>query len=127
MAPARIRSPGTQRLPRPLLGRLHWWFVRHRLPQDFREGQLRKDYRLIVQYGAFNRSWYLKKNPDVRRARIDPLVHYLRTGAADGLDPSSRFNTNRYLSENPAARALGVNALAHFLRSVESQNQQDSL
>ena len=39
---------------------------------------------------AFETKWYLTQNPDVRIAGLDPLLHYLRHGAAEGRAPSRR-------------------------------------
>ena len=36
---------------------------------------------LIRQSGLFNEDWYLKTNPDVAGANIEPLIHYLYFGA----------------------------------------------
>jgi hypothetical protein len=37
----------------------------------------------------FDAAWYLRKYPDVAAARIDPLRHYLKYGAAEGRRPRS--------------------------------------
>ncbi len=38
--------------------------------------------------GLFDREWYLATNPDVAEAGMDPLVHYITYGAAEGRTPS---------------------------------------
>jgi hypothetical protein len=43
------------------------------------------DEHLIARSGLFDASWYLVQYPDVQRAGIDPLKHYLQDGAAAGI------------------------------------------
>ncbi len=65
----------------------------------------------------FRAGWYLAQNPDVRAAGLDPLVHYLLRGAAEGRKPNPLFDGARYLRQNPDVAAAGQNPLAHYLRS----------
>ncbi len=69
----------------------------------------------IAQSGLFDSSFYLESNPDVASAGIDPLVHYLTFGAAEGRDPSPLFNTSFYLENNPDVASAGINPLVHYL------------
>jgi hypothetical protein len=61
----------------------------------------------------FDKTWYLLWNPDVARAGIDPLAHYLRYGEAEGRHPSPWFDPAWYR----AAYGVPANeaALSHFL------------
>ena len=63
----------------------------------------------------FDTAWYLERNADVRAAGLDPLMHYLSDGAAEGRDPGPGFATSFYLASNPAVAAAGLNPLAHYL------------
>ena len=54
--------------------------------------------------------------PDVVASGLDPIVHYLRHGAAEGHDPSPRFDTRAYVAGNHDVSASGVNPLLHFIR-----------
>ena len=45
----------------------------------------------------------------------DPVLHYLRVGAAAGLDPGPDFCNEDYLTANGDVRASGENPLAHYL------------
>ena len=74
------------------------------------------DEQLIAKSGLFDASWYLSQYPDVGRAGIDPLKHYLQHGAAEGRDPNPYFDTDWYLSHNPDVAAAGINPLIHYLR-----------
>jgi len=55
---------------------------------------------------AYGRS-KLAAEAAVRASGMNPLVHYLRQGAADGQDPSPHFDTSWYLECNPDVRAAG--------------------
>jgi hypothetical protein len=61
--------------------------------------------------------WYLAQNTDVAAAGIDPLLHYLRRGPAEGRDPNPLFDTDWYLARNPDVAAAGINPLLHYLRN----------
>jgi hypothetical protein len=64
----------------------------------------------------FDRDWYLARYPDVRSAGVDPVLHYLDWGAAEGRNPSPSFDTEWYASGNPDVRRAGLNPLVHYLR-----------
>jgi GT2 family glycosyltransferase len=72
--------------------------------------------RLIATSGLFDSDWYLHRNADVRAAGANPIVHYLRHGAAEGRDPNPLFDGNWYLNRYPDIRAAGANPLVHYLR-----------
>jgi hypothetical protein len=61
----------------------------------------------------FDLDWYKLRNPDVVRAGIDPVAHYLRYGEAEGRFPSPWFNPLWYRTvyDFPAPQS----ALEHFL------------
>jgi hypothetical protein len=72
--------------------------------------------RLIAASGLFDSSRYLQQNPDVARAGVNPLKHYLRRGGLEGRDPHPLFNTKWYLQQYPDVAKAGVNPLVHYLR-----------
>jgi O-antigen biosynthesis protein len=74
------------------------------------------NFKSIAASGLFDRNWYLERNPDVRSSGVNPLLHYLRHGAAEGRDPNPLFDTDWYLDQNRDVRAAGVNPLLHYLR-----------
>jgi hypothetical protein len=43
--------------------------------------------------GLFDRDWYLKENPDVAQAGMDPLFHYVQYGAREGRAPNARLKS----------------------------------
>ncbi len=65
------------------------------------EQNLPNDYELIEESGLFDRSFYLRANPDVAEASIDPLVHFCDYGWRGGRNSvewtSSRLRGNREL------------------------------
>jgi hypothetical protein len=46
---------------------------------------LRQQARLVVASGAFDVGWYLARYHDVRKAGIDPVLHYLSVGCDAGI------------------------------------------
>jgi glycosyltransferase involved in cell wall biosynthesis len=65
----------------------------------------------------FDSSWYLARNSDVAAAGMEPLVHYIEFGAAEGRNPNPLFDTCWYLAQNPDVAKAGLNPLAHYLAS----------
>lgn len=105
---ARLQSEGAQRILSRMLGivrRLSW----------AGSPRLRREARIISRSRKFDGAWYLKKNPDVAAAKLDPLRHYLRFGAAEGRNPHPRFDTKAYLERNPDVAVSGVNPLVHSI------------
>jgi hypothetical protein len=68
-----------------------------------RQGKLRRRLRqhldacAIAAGGGFDSAWYGTHYSDVAAAKTDPLLHFVRTGAAEGRDPSPAFPTSRNL------------------------------
>ena len=63
----------------------------------------------------FDTDWYLEKNPDVKKAGMDPLQHYLRYGAQEGRDPHPLFDAKWYLSQRPELPKVGLTPLEHYV------------
>lgn len=76
----------------------------------------RRQINLLSSSGFFDEAWYLEKYPDVLEAGIDPVMHYLRYGAAEGRNPSPKFNTLFYLASNPDIAAAQINPLLHYVQ-----------
>jgi glycosyltransferase involved in cell wall biosynthesis len=76
-----------------------------------------KDLELIKSSGLFDNAWYLTNNPDVAQAEIDPLLHYLRYGGSEGLDPSPNFSGGWYSSTYSNLMKSEKNPLVHYLRN----------
>ncbi len=88
------------RPPRPLVGlhRTLSWLESRRFERDMQ----------------FDRDWYLRQNPDVAGAGIDPLKHYLSHGLREDRDPNPAFSAVWYRLNAPEAVG-NMPAYAHFL------------
>jgi hypothetical protein len=95
----------------------------------FQWGRLRRDWRLwrhralIERSQQFDKDWYRARNPDVAKAGVDPVLHYLRHGAAEGRDPHPLFDTRWYAARYPDVRESGANPLVHFLERGAAQGR----
>ena len=79
--------------------------MRYRILSDWIE------YQFIRRSGLFDPVFYLLYSPDVRRADIDPLMHYIKHGWKEGRDPSRSFSTSFYLDKYPDVRSAKINPL----------------
>lgn len=103
------------------------WGVRLISPEKYAEKRLKygykntKDYQVIARSPLFDSTWYLEKNPDVKAAGVDPILHYLTKGWKEGRNPSSLFDGNAYLRNYPDVEQAELNPLVHF---VEHGNKE---
>ena len=63
----------------------------------------------------FDVSYYLDRHPDIKKARLDPVAHYLNVGWKEGRDPTPWFSTEYYLSSYPDIQTTEVNPFYHYL------------
>ncbi len=104
---------------------LAWWTLTLRLPGRLRRrAQLRRDSALVSGSGLFDREWYLAQNPDVARAGVDPVEHYLLSGGVEGRAPSLQFDSKWYLTQNPDVANAGMNPLVHYLGWGRAEGRQ---
>lgn len=64
----------------------------------------------------FDITYYLNTYPDVKKAKYNPLVHYMRIGWKEGRNPNREFNTIHYILNNLELIGLGENPLLYFVR-----------
>jgi len=64
---------------------------------------------------GFDSRWYLDKHPEVAKAGVNPLIHYLRKGWASGYDPSPIFSVAWYRKQNPDVLHSGIDPLSHYI------------
>lgn len=59
------------------------------------------DARLLLLHASewFDEKWYLDNYPDVAELSLDPAIHYLNYGAAEGRLPGPFFDESFYLSQ----------------------------
>ena len=84
------------------------------IPLDFY--RFIRDYNLIKKSGLFDSEYYLAKNEDVKKSKIDPIKHYLKFGWKEGRNPSAEFNGNQYLNKRPDVQVAGICPLVHYLK-----------
>lgn len=75
---------------------------------------IQMESQLVLKSGLFDEEYYLTKNKDVKKAGIDPLMHYVKYGAYEGRQPSRKFDAAYYLERNPDVREMRVNPLLHY-------------
>ena len=83
------------------------------LPRRF--GLLRRllvdsEIRRLLAAGLFDAEFYLRTNPDVKAAGIDPFEHYVRWGKGEGRKPSEHFEYGAFsqclLSDRPTRERI---------------------
>ncbi len=74
-----------------------------------------RDYWTIKKSGLFDPVYYLTNYPDVRRANIDPVMHYIQYGWKEGRNPSADFITNFYINSYQDVKKAKINPLWHYI------------
>ena len=74
-----------------------------------------ESYDKIMESGLFDKNYYLKAYPNVKKSGMDPLIHYLFYGASEYKLPSPSFNLKRYLQEYPEIDKYNLNPLIHYI------------
>jgi hypothetical protein len=74
----------------------------------------------------FDAAWYLTRYGDVAAAKIDPALHYLRTGVAEQRDPGPSFSTSYYLSNSADVAEQKLNPLLHYLAHGAAEGRNPS-
>ena len=93
------------------------------LDETLRFHNLRK---LIEASGLFDAARYLRENPDVREAGVDPLDHYLGNGWKEGRTPNAAFEPGWYHDRYMDKSDDSMEPLAHYLLIGAGQNLQPS-
>lgn len=63
----------------------------------------------------FDPDFYLAANPDVLKAGVDPLHHFVKHGWEEGRDPNGSFSVHVYLHLYPDVKEAGVNPFWHYV------------
>ena len=71
--------------------------------------------KIIKNSGFFDMKYYLFAYPDVRKADIDPLDHYLKIGTKEGRNPNPKFNTFFYLEQYIDISEADINPFVHYI------------
>ena len=80
--------------------------------------------RMAEVMGAFDRAYYLRNNPDVAAAGVDPERHYHEYGWKEGRDPSPYFSVQGDLATKPDVAAAELEPLGHFVRHGIGEGRQ---
>ena len=75
-----------------------------------------RDYNLIKKSGLFDSEYYLSQNEDVKKAKMNPIKHYLKFGWKEGRNPSAEFDGNKYLNKRPDVRVADLCPLVHYIK-----------
>jgi hypothetical protein len=96
-------------------------FTHTSLGRPVKERKLDEDAKryaaVLLKSGLFDPEYYLRRNPDVAAAGVDPVVHYLQYGASELRNPSPYFSTRWYLRRYVDVAASEKNPLYHFIVS----------
>ena len=82
------------------------------------------DYVLVEGSDLFCADWYLQANPDVARAKCDPVWHFCNVGGKEGRAPSPAFDGNDYLKRYPDVQKKGMVPLLHYLRHGAKEHRR---
>ena len=93
---------------------------------EFKE-KYSNEYAIVAKSDLFDTEWYLEQNPDVKNAKIDPVLHYINYGWKEGRNPSSQFNGNDYLEYNTDVKLAKINPLVHYETSGKSEGRIKNL
>ena len=86
-----------------------------------------REIRLIQKSGLFDYQYYRERYHHVAVAGMDPLLHFLETGAALKYNPNPLFHTAYYLERYPDVAQAGINPLAHYIRYGAAESRNPSL
>lgn len=103
--------------------RPHPWFDAKFFRRNYGIGQstrtalgtfLREWRAMPIGHPLFDADWYRATNTDVLLADVNPLVHFVQYGIAEGRQPNTFFEPSWYLKHNPDVATSGLSALAHY-------------
>ena len=77
----------------------------------------------VEKTGLFDKKWYLKQYPDVKKMGINPIKHYLESGWTIGCNPSPAFDNNAYLNDYPDVANAKICPLVHYINHGRYENR----
>ncbi|MCL2687121.1 MAG: glycosyltransferase [Methanobrevibacter sp.] len=84
-----------------------------------------KGYNTIKNSNLFNSKYYNKKYPDVKKSKMNPIIHYMYYGYEEKKNPSKTFCTDFYLSTYNDVKVSGLNPLIHYY--LHGRNEKRSI
>lgn len=76
------------------------------------------EHSAVSRSGLFDAQFYLDTYADVRAAKIDPLIHFIKYGARERRSPNRWFDSNYYRTQFGEFSA-DINPLLHYLEDGE--------
>ncbi len=92
------------------------------LALPFARLRLLRDRWRLLRSGLFDARWYRAGAPHLARG-VDPAIHFLTVGGAEGRDPNPLFDTAWYVEQNPDVAREGANPLLHYLLSGAAEGR----
>ena len=89
-------------------------------------GTFRK-VKKIKNSQLYNNEFYLRNNPDVRLAKMNPIKHYFFHGGFEGRKPSPDFDSAFHIENNPDVKMTGMNPLVHNLLLGKEKSRKQSI
>ncbi len=80
----------------------------------------------VKKSGLFFYTYYAKNNPDVIKANMDVLLHYLLYGGKEKRNPNPLFDSSWYLYQYNDVLQSGMNPLYHYIRFGASEGRDPS-
>jgi ADP-heptose:LPS heptosyltransferase/GT2 family glycosyltransferase len=74
-------------------------------------------YRLVKDSGLFDEAYYCNAYPEIKAANLDPLLHYLETGAVELRNPSEAFDARHYVQLCRERGECVENPLVHYIET----------
>jgi len=72
------------------------------------------EYKAIARSKFFDAQWYLEHNPDVKKAKVDPIHHFLDIGWKECREWTPYFNIKEYVKMYPDVAKSNMNPLLHW-------------
>jgi ADP-heptose:LPS heptosyltransferase/GT2 family glycosyltransferase len=72
-------------------------------------------YELLASSELFDAEYYVRNNPDIAALNVDPVLHYLESGAKRVLNPSAHFDSAYYLEQCLRNGEVTSNPLLHYI------------
>lgn len=111
--------------PHPLFDSVHYLkqgtFIKCDLPLvDF----ITSDTNYRDPHPFFSSNYYLASRPDVSKAGINPLLHYLRSGYKETCHPHPLFDNVFYLKQYPDVACSNIPPLMHYVSSGKFEKRR---
>ena len=84
----------------------------------------KNEYEILKKSNLFDEKYYLVTYPDVQKANIDPIKHYIEYGWKEKRNPSAGFDTNFYLETYSDVRNAEINPLAHYIKYGKKEKRK---